>query len=169
MSIYRRIRKTDNSDNQADPVIDLRNDPPEARNQWISMDEPAAEQADQYSAWADRMRNKRSRNQEMINGVSEAEPATYWTTDTVFAESERVAQDEVSKRPDPLVVHSFLRTLQLGSGASAAEIVCAYKRLVKEHHPDMFLQADSDTQAFHDERMREINTAYRALRSLHID
>lgn len=166
MSIYKRIRRIDDDGGRVAVSSEPDDDQPVIINSWVGLSEPAPEQTDQYSAWADRMRSKRTRNQEMIAGEPTEEPATYWNTETVFTESERVAQEEVVNRPDPLVVHNLLKTLGLQTGATTVDITSAYKQLVKAHHPDQYLQADEATQAFHDERMREVNTAYRSLRTL---
>lgn len=176
MSIYRRKSRTEE---QQTPKMARRSQTPtttqatenifaDSSNQWVGLGEPDPEQSDQYSAWANRMRSKRTRNQEMIIGEQAPEPVSYWNTETVFVESERIAQDEVKDRPDPLVVHSLLEILDLRDGATQQDIAIAYKQLVKQHHPDKFVEADEETQTFHDERMREINTAYRSLRTLNL-
>lgn len=164
MSIYRRKKKEDDSPPVA--THERLADAAPVGNEWVGLGAPDGAQVDQYSAWAERMRSKRSRNQEMIDGRPDDEQPGYWNPDTVFTESERVAQEEISSRPDPLVIHGLLKTLDLSSGATSDEISAAYKNLVKRHHPDRYVQADEPTRSFHDERMREITTAYRSLRTL---
>ena len=46
------------------------------------------------------------------------------------------------------------------------EIAAAYRRLAKEHHPDRFMMADPETQAFHEAEMRRVIDAYEALRQV---
>lgn len=143
------------------PGDEARGDP----NPWSEIEELSGDRAAQYAAWADRLREKRSRAQATIKGEDEQEAPSYWTTENVYRESERLGKEQDSNRPDPQVVAEMLATLDLRDGASGDEIGAAYKRLVKLHHPDRHASADEATRSFHDERMREINAAYRSLRT----
>lgn len=137
---------TDGRNGHAAPAehgIDLRTPPPAA----------------DYSAWRERMRSKSQRNRTLIT-PPEPEPTnrrgpTYWDAETLFRDSEAIEAGEV----DPLSV------LDLRDTATSAEILQAYRRLAKVHHPDLFLEADEATRQYHDDCMRAINEAYAALRS----
>jgi plastocyanin len=50
-------------------------------------------------------------------------------------------------------------------GAPASEVRDAYRRLARLHHPDRFASAGADARAAAERRMRELNDAYRFLRS----
>ena len=134
--------------------------------------------ADAYASWAARMQEKRSRTQAKIanaqDGVRwatlgaapETDSSGYWTTDVLFAESQRVAEEELTSRPNPWRVAELLAVLDLRDDASPQQIADAYKSLAKAHHPDRFVSADEATQQFHADRMTSINRAYHALRQL---
>jgi curved DNA-binding protein CbpA len=47
--------------------------------------------------------------------------------------------------------------------ADAEAITAAYRRLVREHHPDIFVNDDPDQRARRHQRMASINAAYRIL------
>lgn len=131
------------------------------------------EAAERVNAWADRMRAKRQAAKDRIaadqrvvtNETADAGP-TYWTTDTVFEESRRVADEELSRRPDPTIVAELLAVLDLRDSADADALTGAYRRLAKQHHPDRFASADAATQQYHAERMLEVNRAYNHLRTI---
>lgn len=127
-----------------------------------------------YADWAQRMQDKRAATKARIaaeTSVATTEnpsgtSATYWTTDALFAESERVAHEELIERPNPWRVHELLALLHLRHDATPQEISDAYKHLAKAHHPDRYVMADEATQQFHADKMTDINKAYRALRQL---
>ena len=140
------------------------------------------DRAAQYAAWAERMRTKRASakariaaDQELATAAAGTHPPsndpTYWTTDALFAESRRVEEHEVGPqpgaRPDPAAVTELLAVLDLRDGADPDQLTAAFRRLAKEHHPDRYVHADEATRRFHEERMLEINRAYRRLRDLH--
>lgn len=140
------------------------------------------DRAQQYAAWAERMRTKRAAAKARIaadqqavgaaagaTGAPRAEGApgpTYWTTDALFAESRRVGEQEAAARPDPTVVAELLAVLDLREGADPDQLAAAYRRAAKAHHPDRFVHADEATRRFHEERMLEINRAHGQLRAL---
>jgi len=121
--------------------------------------------AERYSEWAERMRQRR------CPGTA-AEPATdaaastagYWSSEALFADSRRLEQEE--PRENPWRVRQLLAVFDLAEGATPAEVGSAYRRLAKQHHPDRYISADPDTQAFHAEHMRRIIDAYHELRQL---
>src|SRR5262245_35687582 len=55
----------------------------------------ATERAAQYTEWAERMRQKRQRVRDAMaqNGV-QTDSSTYWTPEALYAESERVVDEE---------------------------------------------------------------------------
>jgi curved DNA-binding protein len=53
--------------------------------------------------------------------------------------------------------------LGVSRGADPAMITAAYRRLVREHHPDIYVDDDPDQRAQRHERMASINAAYRIL------
>ena len=55
--------------------------------------------------------------------------------------------------------------LGVASGASAAEIKAAYRRRMKECHPDRFAGADSESQRLAEEWTKAVNAAYESLMS----
>ena len=123
---------------------------------------PAAER---YSAWADRLRDKRRRDQARIRGGDTADGAdrSHWNADTVIG---RHGDHETG--PSGLPVSSSELTDRLGvlglePGATSEEINLAYRRMAKVHHPDRWAEADEATQRHHSEAMLRVNAAYRAL------
>jgi DnaJ-domain-containing protein 1 len=124
-----------------------------------------ADRAAEYSAWAERLREKRETAKRRISG-SEPQQQSYWEADHVFRESARVAEEELATRPDPLILTGKLGVLGLDDSASAADIERAYRRLAKQHHPDFHHDADEMTRTYHADQMRQINEAYRALKHL---
>jgi len=143
---------------------DLRGD-----NSYAAEDEAA--KAARYNDWAERMRDKRTRNraqaqeiQDRANGVTR--DPTYWNSEALFEESRRVDSEELHERPNPWQVTELLAVLDLREGASPSEIGDAYRRLAKTHHPDRFVEADERTREYHEQKMREVIDAYRTLKTL---
>jgi DnaJ-domain-containing protein 1 len=122
--------------------------------------------AERYSEWAERMRQRRR----PAGGPGATEPdgaaatAGYWSSEALFEDSRRLEQEE--PRPNPWRVRELLAVFDLTEGATPAQIGTAYRRLAKQHHPDRYISADPDTQAFHADRMRHIIDAYRELKQL---
>jgi hypothetical protein len=52
------------------------------------------------------------------------------------------------------------RVLDLAPSASIDEVKAAYRRLMKEHHPDRVAKLSEDLRAFAEEKTKEINQAY---------
>jgi DnaJ-domain-containing protein 1 len=154
-----------------DSLVDLESTTGFARAE-LSADERAA----QYTDWANRMREKRQRVRDAMNGStgaggagsSEPETANYWTPDALFAESRRIEDDPIAERPNPWRVKELYAVLDLDDSATPREVGSAYKRLAKQHHPDRYVGADPATQEHHAERMRDINRAYRSLKELEL-
>lgn len=139
----------------------------------------SSDRAAQYSDWAERMRIKREQAKARIQAASTPDGAdsrrnvaqpgpTYWTTDALYAESRRVAEEEAGRRPDPTRTAALLATLGLGEDATPGEVASAYRRLAKDHHPDRFVEADETVRQHHADRMRDINRAYRSLKQLQL-
>jgi DnaJ-domain-containing protein 1 len=125
----------------------------------------ATERAAAYSAWAARMKAKREQTRSAADRNGTAQP-TYWTTDALFAESVRVAEDQSAADSTGRKVAELLAVLQLPATATPEQVGDAYRRLAKAHHPDRFIDADAATQRLHDDQMRRVNQAYRALKQL---
>lgn len=126
--------------------------------------EPVDDRSQRYNDWAERMRVKRERFRQQLG--EEAPTSSYWSTDALFEESRRIDNEELYERPNPWRVRELLAVLDLRDNATRDEIGAAYRRLAKQHHPDRFVAAEPTEQAFHEEQMREINAAYRALKTL---
>ena len=130
------------------------------------------QRAEQYNAWAERLKQKRARAKEVYaTTASTDEPApaptsAHWTTEAVFAESRRLEEAETWERPDPRRAAELLAVLGLQSDATALQVGDAYRRLAKKHHPDRFAAAEAEVQDEHADRMAEINRAYAALKKI---
>ena len=130
------------------------------------------QRAEQYNAWAERLKQKRARAKEVYaTTTSTDEPAAaptsaHWTAEAVFAESRRLEEAETWERPDPRRAAELLAVLGLQSDATALQVGDAYRRLAKKHHPDRFAAAEAEVQDEHADRMAEINRAYAALKKI---
>lgn len=124
--------------------------------------------AAEYSAWADRLKAKRARAQAAFAGhTSDQEPTaepSYWSTDSLYAESRRVAEQGEAAGPAADRRRELFAVFNLFDGSTAEEVGEAYRRLAKLHHPDRYATAPPDVQAHHEEEMRRLNVAYTALR-----
>ena len=128
--------------------------------------------AEQYAAWAERMRSKRERTRALVGKGAEADAGApgggaHWSTDALYAESRHVEEQETLSRPNPWRTRELLSTLDLDGEPTLDEIGAAYRRLAKTHHPDRFVGADTATQEYHAKRMLDINAAYSSLKALH--
>lgn len=127
----------------------------------------ATERATQYTDWADRMKAKRQRTQAAIAGTDRQKPDTsYWSPEALFADSKLADEDDLLTRPNPWRVQELLSMFDLHADAAPDEVSDAYRRLAKQHHPDRFVAADTETQQMHADKMTDINKAYRALKQL---
>jgi DnaJ-domain-containing protein 1 len=132
-----------------------------------------ADAADRTRDWADRLRQKQERRARPSEEDQPPTSAGYWTVEGLFEESRRLQHEEelhgptgpADGRANPWRFRELLAVFDLEEGATSAEIGSAYRRLAKKHHPDRFVEADPDTQAFHAAEMRRIIDAYQALRS----
>ena len=129
------------------------------------------ERAQQYSEWADRLKQKRQKAKSMIEddgsgSDGEGDGFGHWNPDAVFAESRRLEEAEAYDRPNPGRVAELLAVLKLSPDATPAQVGDAYRSLAKRHHPDRFVTADEATQQEHADRMADINRAYRALKKI---
>lgn len=126
--------------------------------------------ADEYSAWAERLREKRNKNQQHIRqaqgeGDGDGSSPNYWTTEALYDESRRVQAEELGSGSPGHSNRELLALFNLTEKASAADITDAYRRLAKLHHPDRYVEADRETQDHHADQMQRINAAYRALKA----
>jgi DnaJ-domain-containing protein 1 len=124
----------------------------------------SADDAERVSAWADRMRQKRARDQATILGdaAPKAGPADYWSSEHVSGGDDAATDPGVAD--DPSRRARLLGQLGLTPDASSDDAAGAYRRLAKRHHPDRWAGADEDTRTRNAEEMMRINAAYRALR-----
>ena len=131
----------------------------------VTSDPTGPSDAERYSAWADRLRDKRTRNQATILGVPADDPWAngYWSTDSVRSSDDPV--DEPGIVPDVMRRGRLLSELGLDACATPDEATLAYRSLAKVHHPDRWVEADEATQAHHAEEMLRLNAVYRALRT----
>lgn len=124
----------------------------------------SATRADDYEAWAARLQQKRTTSQQKYLGASpDDDHLTYWDSEHVFAESERVTADERSSAKGVDLAPAYA-ALDLDPTASAKDVERAFRRLAKQHHPDRHVASDEPTREFHLARMRRINDAYDQLR-----
>ena len=134
------------------------------------IDVTATPAGERYSAWADRMRDKRRRDQARIRGAEPGAGAegtnwSHWNADTVIG---RTGEHEVGDLGAGVPVSDTaerLGVLGLEPGATQDEIAMAYRRLAKVHHPDRWAEADEAIRRHHSEEMLRVNAAYRALRT----
>ncbi len=133
------------------------------------IDLTATPAAERYSAWADRMRDKRRRDQARIRGTeSEATSWSHWNADTVMGRSGEHEVVDLTVGLPASEQAQRLGVLGLEPGATQDEIALAYRSLAKVHHPDRWAEADEATRQYHSEEMLRVNAAYRALRSVPI-
>ena len=120
--------------------------------------------AERISAWADRMRQKRRRDQAEILGdaAPRASAAGNWCSDHVTGADDPASEPGVVT--DPSRVSRLLGELGLPHDASADDVAGAYRRLAKQHHPDRWAEADEATRRLNAEEMMRVNAVYRALR-----
>lgn len=79
------------------------------------------------------------------------------TIDEVALAARTGNDDGVEDVEDPYEV------LGVAPGADPATITAAYRRLVREHHPDIYVGDDPDERTARHQRMATINAAYRIL------
>lgn len=120
--------------------------------------------AQRYSAWASRLRDKSERDHATILGspVDPNRSAGYWQSESVLSGNDPVGDPGVA--PDQMRRIRLLIELGLSPEATAAEVSMAYRGLAKVHHPDRWVEADEDTRAHHAEKIVRINAVYQALR-----
>jgi DnaJ-domain-containing protein 1 len=120
--------------------------------------------AERISAWADRLRQKRERDQATILGDAPkvATSADYWSSEHLGAGDDALSDPGVAA--DPSRRSRLLAELGLAVDAGADDIAAAYRRLAKQHHPDRWAAADEATQRDHAEEMMRINAVLQALR-----
>jgi hypothetical protein len=126
------------------------------------------EDAQRYGDWAQRLGAKRQVAQASIRDAAlqdrDREPLpSYWTEDVLFMDS--VSTEDVQKvtEPSPEQLREFFHLLEVSDDASLPQITQSYRVLAKKHHPDLYVEADEETRAHHEAKMREINIAHRVL------
>lgn len=128
---------------------------------------PTDERVAQYRDWADRLRAKRATAKQRIQGTPAEVPPSYWNTDDVYRESQRLIDGEVPPKTDP-VVQDLLAVFGIVGEPGPRQVETAFRRLAKQHHPDRHVDDDEATRSFHLEQMRRINEAYSRLRQLEL-
>lgn len=125
------------------------------------------EAAEQYSAWAERLRQRTVRDQDDFRG----EPATVsaganatWSSQSLFAESQRIADSATISRYDRTGLSGAYAVLELRPGATLEQVDAQYRLLAKQHHPDRFAGDDPDVQLDHATTFRSVNNARDILR-----
>ena len=66
------------------------------------------------------------------------------------------------RRVDPALAQCYAR-LEVAYGAGLAEIRAAWKRLVRQHHPDLH-EADPERKLLEAEMIKEVNSSYEELK-----
>ncbi|MDR1834630.1 MAG: J domain-containing protein [Fusobacteriaceae bacterium] len=61
----------------------------------------------------------------------------------------------------------YLRVLNVSESAGLEEVKRAYRNLIKQHHPDKFMNASQDEKKLHERKMKEINEAYEYVEKLY--
>jgi hypothetical protein len=56
------------------------------------------------------------------------------------------------------------KTLGVAKGASAEEVIAAYRELARTHHPDKVANLEPEVREYSEQRMKEINSAYAELK-----
>ncbi|MGZ4784608.1 MAG: J domain-containing protein [Acidimicrobiales bacterium] len=120
--------------------------------------------AERISAWADRMRQKRLRDQAAILGETADQPSSagYWSSAHVSGGDDPTAEPGVVA--DPSRRARLLGELGLSGDATSEDVAGAYRQLAKRHHPDRWAEADEETRRSNAEEMMRVNAVYRALR-----
>jgi DnaJ-domain-containing protein 1 len=141
-------------------VIDLTRAP---RNRWRSCPD---EDAERVLAWAERLRRKSERDRATILGgattTGSAASAGYWSSSHVAGSDDPTAEPGVVA--DPTRRSRLLGELGLPADASTDDVAAAYRRLAKQHHPDLWAEADEVTRQRNADEMMRVNAIYRALR-----
>ncbi len=134
-------------------------------------DPPVTPAGERVSAWADRLRDKRRRDQERIrateSGPQDDPPGpAHWSAESVIGRDEAHGAGFDLLAPVTSRRTECLGMLGLDPSATDDDIAAAYRALAKQHHPDRWAEADQATQATHAEAMLRVNAAYRALREV---
>jgi DnaJ-domain-containing protein 1 len=54
----------------------------------------------------------------------------------------------------------YYKILNIPLSSTLEEVKKAYRNLIKQHHPDKFMNASQDEKKYHEKKMKEINEAY---------
>jgi DnaJ-domain-containing protein 1 len=128
------------------------------------LDPTNAGEAERYSAWAGRMRDKRGSDQAAILG-DRGEPLTdNWSSASVLGTGGEDGPLDDRAGLDSWETARALEVLGLDARAGVDDVVTAFRTLAKVHHPDRWAEADEAVQRDHAEAMLRINASYQALR-----
>ncbi len=75
-------------------------------------------------------------------------------------------QDTNQSQPINSDIENAFRTLNINTNSNIEEIKLAYKKLIKEYHPDKIIGLDKDKQSFAKSKAQEINAAYTLLKRI---
>ena len=82
---------------------------------------------------------------------------TYYSYE--FHESEEQRNNSSPKRPINPTFNAY-KILNIPTNSSKEDVKRAYRELVKQHHPDKFVNANDQEKEFHEKKLKEINDAY---------
>lgn len=75
-------------------------------------------------------------------------------------------QDTAQSIPINSEIENAFRVLNINTNSNIDEIKLAYKKLIKEYHPDKIIGLDKDKQSFAKSKAQEINAAYTLLKRI---
>ena len=131
----------------------------------VGPDDDALRQ-DTYEAWAQRLRTHK---QDKLANVGPAPDASsdadtgsdYWSADSL----KNGDPDLALRKPDEMTNQELLAALGLSISVTDKEVQRTYRRLVMEHHPDRWQDADPSTRQMHEEQLLHVTALYNELRS----
>lgn len=142
----------------------------------VDTDDDAALRQGTYEAWAERLRtHKQDKLADVIGGTDAVgadsrscsdpdEPtpeADNWSPESL----QHGGPDLALLQPNEMTNQELLASLGLSVATTDKEIQRTYRRLVMEHHPDRWQNADDATRQQHEERLLHVTALYNELRS----
>ncbi|MDR1831742.1 MAG: J domain-containing protein [Fusobacteriaceae bacterium] len=76
-------------------------------------------------------------------------------------------RDQVGPTPVWTAKGRYMRILNITDRSSLEDVKLAYRELIKQHHPDKFMNAPREEKTFHEKKTREINEAYEYILKLY--
>lgn len=140
----------------------------------VSAGDDATVRQETYEAWAERLKTHKQAKladlDEADLGTAEAEsgtpdeeadPVDNWSPEGL----QHGDPDLALLQPNEMTNQELLASLGLSIAATDKEIQRTFRRLVMEHHPDRWQDADSSTRQEHEERLLHVTALYNELRS----